>query len=41
MGWCVFVEANPVGSRVDELHLPAWSDTRIKERISALVEFGV
>jgi len=40
-----FVEANPIGSRVDELHLSAvartWLDAWIEERISALMELGV
>src|SRR6266576_5729459 len=44
-GWCGFVEANPVGGRVDELHLSdvpgTWADAGIEERVSALVEFGV
>ena len=44
-GWCGLVEANPVGGRVDELHLSdvpgTWADARIEERVSALVEFGV
>ncbi len=44
-GWCGLEEANPVGSRVDKLHLPAvrgaWANARIEERVSALVEFGV
>ena len=43
--WCGLVEANPVGSRVDELHLPAiagaWLDAWIEERIPALMQLGV
>jgi hypothetical protein len=44
-GWCRLVEAEPVGSRVNELHLSAipgaWADARIEKRVSALMEFGV
>jgi hypothetical protein len=44
-GWCGLVEANPVGSGVNELHLSAvartWLDAWIEERVSPLVQFGV
>jgi hypothetical protein len=44
-GWCGLVETNPVGSRVDELHLFAvprtWLDAWIEEWIPAIAEFCV
>ena len=43
--WCGLVEANPVGSGVDELHLSAvarpWLDAWIEERISVQMQFGM
>ena len=44
-GRCGLIEADPVGRRVDELHLPilagTWPNARVEERVVVLVEFGV